>query len=643
MSFIVNPTSISETQIFNDLKTFVDTKPDAAKWQNFFNSAVGTTILKIMAGLSAYYSYNNIVGRREAYLPYAQNRSSIIGGAQQLGYSAFRGRNALLTLTVTPNFSGSINRFDVIGQVNSQSIVALETKAVNSGESTTIQCVVGNTESEELVANSNDPSLFRFTGNGTISDTLRVLVDDAEVEISERVLDITNFKYIVQTNSVGSVDVFSDNSLNLPIRYDTGSIVTLEWVTLKDEEFTTADVQFNLGTLTNVNIDNVYTAPESDEVIRINAPLQNETQFVIRAREDQPKQFRQLDTSIIDATAEDVSAAVMRIYYLRSDFLLFSNDEKDDLVEAFEQFRPHGLLPPLIGDPTEQPITIAVDATLQDNTGDPVADITALIAAYEGALNQTVVLDDLERDIENLSNIKIARPTFSGPVRVNGGKYQVGQIYKLDPDNGRIYQVKEIIYQSDSVEPTWPDTQSGETVIDNELVWTSIANENPSGIFTWQADTTYRIGDLVRPSIDNGFVYEVTANRNFSDSSEPSWPFLGGENAIQKTGERVADGDILWIARPQEGSPVVWTANTRYELGDTVIATDQTASDTEGLMFQAFAFLGTAALSEPALSSTLGAQATDGNFIVETQDPLQATLESGIDGYFKITKSITVS
>lgn len=643
MNFVVDPTSLSESAIFDDLVAFVNSRPDADSWQTFFESGVGVSVLKLMSGLSAYYTYNNIVGRREAYIQYATNRSSIIGGAQQLGYSSFRGKNPVVTLTVTPNFTGTIERFSVVGNVKSQELVALETKVVNNGDSTTIRCVVGDLKSDTVTATSTLPALFRFSGSGLVSDDLRVLVDDVEVAISESVIDIQNFRYIVQTNAVGSVDVFSDNSLNLSTRYDTGSVVTLEWVELKRTDFEESDYIFNFGDITNINTESVFQTKEDKELIRINSRLQNEVQKVIRAREDQPKQFRQLDTRIIDSTAEDVSPAVMRIFYLLENNFLLSSQEKEDLVEEFNQFRPHGLQPPLIGDPVRRKLTISIDATLENSLGDPDSDIKAITQQLAEGLNTTINLKDLERDIEALSNIKIARPQISGETWVNDNKYEVGEFVKDFPDNGRVYSLFEILYFSGASEPTWPTVQAGETVRDNDILWVSIAKDDTAGILDWNGDTIYRIGDQVKPTTPNGFIFEARELYNESGSVEPTWPVLAGQTPVQAQGQFIEDGDILWISRPQAGSPTVWSADEIYRKGDTIIASDQSGTDTVGVMFQAFAYLGTSDSSSPIFPTALNQTVQDNNILWISQDPLQNEFESGIDGYFEITEDINLS
>ena len=643
MSFVIDPTSLSESAIFADLKNFVDTRPDASSWQTYFESDVGYTVLKLLSGLSAFFTYNNIVGRREAYSQYAKNRSSVIGGGQQQGYSAFRGRNSIVTLTITPNFTGTIERFSLVGSVGSQELISLETKVVNLGESTTIQCVVGDLKSDTLQATSNLPSLFRFTGDGTVSNDLRVLVDGNEVDISETVIDIQKFKYIVQTNAVGSVDVFSDNSLNLSTRYDTNSLITLEWIVLKNSTFSDSDFQFNYGTITNINTDSIYQDQEATAQISINSRLYNETQKVIRAREDQPKQLMQLDSNIIDATGEDVSAAVMRLYYLLDTGYLLTDDEKAELLLAYAPFRPFGMAMPLIGDPIKKKIIISVKATLENTLGDPVADIKSITQSLASTLDATINLNDLEKDIEKLSNIKIARPSITGNDWLANAQYEIGEFVKSVPDSGKIYSVFEILYFSGAVEPTWPSSVAGEYIVDGDLVFKSIAKNDTAGIPDWAASSIYRIGDQVKPTTANGFIYEVVETQNKSSSIEPTWPANNGLNPIQVSGVYIIDGDILWKSRPQEGSPTIWSSDTVYTKGSTVIASDQAASDTVGVMFQAYAYLGTSSGAIPSFGTILNQTIQDNNILWVTQDPLQVEFKSGIDGFFEVSEQITLS
>ncbi len=115
--FNISPSSVSFDEIKADLQAYMDSKPDAAKWKDFFDSQVGTTVVEMIAGLGTMLKYDAIVSRREAFPRYAQNRSSVVAYAESVGYSVFRGRNSVLKLTVVPNFTGVLTKYTIIGAV----------------------------------------------------------------------------------------------------------------------------------------------------------------------------------------------------------------------------------------------------------------------------------------------------------------------------------------------------------------------------------------------------------------------------------------------------------------------------------------------------------------------------------------------
>ncbi len=57
----------------------------------------------------------------------------------------------------------------------------------------------------------------------------------------------------------------------------------------------------------------------------------------------------------------------------------------------------------------------------------------------------------------------------------------------------------------------------------------------------WQASTNYALGDSVRPTTRNNFVYEATADSGSSGVSEPTWPTTPGNTVV--------DGGITWTCR----------------------------------------------------------------------------------------------
>lgn len=63
---------------------------------------------------------------------------------------------------------------------------------------------------------------------------------------------------------------------------------------------------------------------------------------------------------------------------------------------------------------------------------------------------------------------------------------------------------------------------------DTHLAWDASA---------WAASTSYSVGDTVKPTTENGYIYKATA-AGTSDSAEPTWPTT--------IGSTVVDGGVTW-------------------------------------------------------------------------------------------------
>ena len=116
MEVIIKNKSQSFEQIVIDLNVYLRSLPDWASWQDYFKTGSGQTIIELIAGLGTQLFYFINIQRQENYLQTAMNRSSVIGIAQMLGYSAGRGNAVKARITVTPNQTGVFNKFTVIGQ-----------------------------------------------------------------------------------------------------------------------------------------------------------------------------------------------------------------------------------------------------------------------------------------------------------------------------------------------------------------------------------------------------------------------------------------------------------------------------------------------------------------------------------------------
>lgn len=65
------------------------------------------------------------------------------------------------------------------------------------------------------------------------------------------------------------------------------------------------------------------------------------------------------------------------------------------------------------------------------------------------------------------------------------------------------------------------------------------AASSPSPVPTrWAATTNYALGDYVKPTTNNGFIYKVTTDGGSSGATEPTWPTT--------VGDTVVDDGITW-------------------------------------------------------------------------------------------------
>lgn len=516
--FNVNPASVSFDQIKADLQAYLESKPDAAKWKDFFDSQVGTTIVEMMSGLGTMLKYDAIVSRREAFPRYAENRSSVVAYAESVGYSVFRGRNEVLKLTIVPNFTGVLTKFSIIGAVKDQDLVILENVVVNDGVQLDVTAVIGVLKGEQLQATAVSPTSFRFT-QPKVSKDLRILLNTTEVVISERILDLINGKWAVQSNAFGSVDVMYLNLDSFLVQFVTGDSINLEYIELKNLDYTDTDVVFNLGTLVSYVVSAVYRAPEDVETARINAPLYNETQYVIRGRDDYSKVFRLLDPVIVDTSYRDISAAIVELFAVRDDLSLYSSIEKNAFIAQLSSFRPMGMAPPLIADPELCFLDLTVTMRLQGSAINPTTLARNTVAPYELVLGTLINFEDIEETIEDDDNVKIARVLLRGVSWQADTRYVRGAFVKNNPDNGRVYEMTKVLYFSGLVEPAFPAV-IGQTVQDGDLIWTCCAAvgacDEPA---EWEAEFAYELGAQCEPTEPNGFIYCVTTQLNLSNAS----------------------------------------------------------------------------------------------------------------------------
>lgn len=76
--------------------------------------------------------------------------------------------------------------------------------------------------------------------------------------------------------------------------------------------------------------------------------------------------------------------------------------------------------------------------------------------------------------------------------------------------------------------------------------------------FAWASSTAYALGDVVRPSTRNGFVYEATGAGTSGGTEPVLWPVVAGQTVV--------DGGVTWTARASKALASVAMAGGDYSL-----------------------------------------------------------------------------
>ncbi len=629
--FPIDPSSLSYSSIKKDLTDWLLSLPDSEQWTLFFESSTGQQIVELISAMYAMTKFDNIVGRREAYIQFSKNRSSKIGSAQSLGYSAYRGRNSVVKVKIVPTGTGVWEKYDIIGTVSNKDLIVLEPTVYNAGVEVELECVIGEVASQEIQSNTDALNAFRFT-DGNVSEDVRIFIDGNEISFSTEVTGMLKGEFQLQTNSFESVDAKYLNLTSFTHRYGVGSIIRLQWVELSDLDYAISDVKVDEieGTLTDIYIVSLYKDRERKDNIAINAPLKNETKMNVRGKKDQAKVLKQLDTKIISAEGETVTNGVMELFYLLDDDTRYTPAQKEALLNEFEPYRPHGLLPPILSEGKRANRIMQFTIVRQPNTtGDILAKIDEVISALEYKLKGAINIYDIESELEGTDYIKIARIAFTASIWEALHPYEFGSMAKLAPDNGYIYEVLEHIYRSGSVTPTWPVIN--ETIFeDGDLVWQTFIKSDVTEIAIWQPNTVYSLHSKVRPATPNEFAYKLIGFVNRSGSVEPVWP-----TAI---GDEIADGSILWKCLELSGTQSAWQGDTKYLGGSVIIPT--TAN---GKMYQAYSFVRNSGTTLPTFPTVVGERVVDGDIMWECKDPKEIEQELLESQYYVIETETTVS
>lgn len=155
---IIQETSSSFEAIKKDLLTYVEQRPDSAKWLDVVETGVGTTIIELISGLGAFKKYHEMMRQRESLMSTALIDSSIYELAFNRGYLVAPLSTALLDITLTATQNLAIAQGDLVGTLSGDYFLyAMDDVALAANTTATIRCAVGVLTTTSITLAGNAP------------------------------------------------------------------------------------------------------------------------------------------------------------------------------------------------------------------------------------------------------------------------------------------------------------------------------------------------------------------------------------------------------------------------------------------------------------------------------------------------------
>lgn len=309
--------------------------------------------------------------------------------------------------------------------------------------------------------------------------------------------------------------------------YNTGSELELTYVELEDLRYTEKSLLLDMAVVTSVSLESSYQSAETLAEMRRNAPLYNETRYVIRGREDYRKIFRMITPNAVDANAFDPIPAVVDLTYVKNhtdrvwiaDRMVSIGDEVlstdgNTLVYRAMTSGYCGLSRKGQSGET-QPVWIPDGYIVPERTED------------DKKPNIPRVVDNQITWEAQFIPLHGVRPDPWQP----NHDYEIGQ--QVYTNTGYYFEAVEF-----STEPKWP-TVIGQTVQDNEVTWMCVDTIFFEGYEAeyWHQNKTVEVGDFCQPVSPSGYFYRCVIGGTTA-AREPDWPTV--------ICAEVEDGTCVW-------------------------------------------------------------------------------------------------
>lgn len=566
--FVINPYAITYETIRNSLRVMVSNDRDT--FTDFFNDSSGSTVLDTAAAIGAFFAYHIITQRKEFTLEHATSYKSLVGNAYDKGYNVSRGNNVKLKLTVTPNMTGSISAWTVVGTLQDYDVILLNDVTFIEGVTTTINVVIGNRGTEAKTITTKDVSIFKFTSDD-ITDDIRLFLNGEEIEYSKNIADLMNDKYLMMTNSYGSVNVFYLNTGEH--QYKAGSNLAIEYVSRNN--LTQNDIALSEFYLEKFNVDSFdllseRISKEDKETIRINAILHAETSGLIKSRSDFKKVIKELDKSILSINDEDIQPGRIGIFILKNDYEPLNDSDKERYNKIVARNSVSGVANLYYENAHKYTDTlnvnlVALNSTTTDRT--LIDNVNNCISKYEGSINSYIDFNDIENYIEQeLDGIKVARVTVDSKPWVSKKPYRMSDTCIATNFNNSTYYVSQIDYKTGKTEPNWNTPNEDGYIVDGDIIWKEYSNQGlNNSIMLWEGDIVVKVGTLCTnytPKASDRKIFEAVGYVATTGESKPDF---------KKGDEIIFDNQVVWGKVNSEVSTVEWSPAKLMNIGDTYV------------------------------------------------------------------------
>lgn len=160
-----------------------------------------------------------------------------------------------------------------------------------------------------------------------------------------------------------------------------------------------------------------------------------------------------------------------------------------------------------------------------------IRDTTQAVTRWDcdsGAIDGFLITGDASGNLTITVPESLIGPVYTTWTTVR--PYAKGDYVRPTANNGFIYEAT-VAGTAAVGQPAWPTTVGG-TVVDGGVTWTCRLKS------LWVGSAVRAVGDMVRPTTPNGYIYRCTVAGTSAAAPEPTWPTTFGGTVV--------DGTVTW-------------------------------------------------------------------------------------------------